>query len=203
MKIFCIGRNYAEHAKELKNELPENPVVFMKPTTALLKDGQAFFYPDFTNDLHYEGEIVLRIGKNGKKIQEKFANKYIDAFTIGFDLTARDIQNDLKSKGLPWELAKGFDGSAIIGNFIKINENINLSELKFSILKNDVTVQMGNAADMIFSFERVISFVSQYFTLQQGDLIFTGTPKGVGALAIGDVLNGFYDREKLVSVEIK
>ncbi|MBK9634668.1 MAG: fumarylacetoacetate hydrolase family protein [Bacteroidetes bacterium] len=203
MKIFCIGRNYAEHAKELKNELPENPVVFMKPTTALLKDGQAFFYPDFTNDLHYEGEIVLRIGKNGKKIQEKFAHKYIDAFTIGFDLTARDIQNDLKSKGLPWELAKGFDGSAIIGNFIKINENINLSELKFSILKNDVTVQMGNAADMIFSFERVISFVSQYFTLQQGDLIFTGTPKGVGALAIGDVLNGFYDREKLVSVEIK
>ncbi|MBK8674665.1 MAG: fumarylacetoacetate hydrolase family protein [Bacteroidetes bacterium] len=203
MKIFCIGRNYAEHAKELKNELPENPVVFMKPTTALLKDGQAFYYPDFTNDLHYEGEIVLRIGKNGKKIQEKFAHKYIDAFTIGFDLTARDIQNDLKSKGLPWELAKGFDGSAIIGNFIKINENINLSELKFSILKNDVTVQMGNAADMIFSFERVISFVSQYFTLQQGDLIFTGTPKGVGALAIGDVLNGFYDREKLVSVEIK
>ena len=203
MKIFCIGRNYAEHAKELKNELPENPVVFMKPTTALLKDGQAFFYPDFTNDLHYEGEIVLRIGKNGKKIQEKFANKYIDAFTIGFDLTARDIQNDLKSKGLPWELAKGFDGSAIIGNFIKINENINLSELKFSILKNDVTVQMGNAADMIFSFERVISFVSQYFTLQQGDLIFTGTPKGVGALAIGDVLNGYYDGEKLVSVEIK
>ncbi|MBK6340474.1 MAG: fumarylacetoacetate hydrolase family protein [Bacteroidetes bacterium] len=203
MKIFCIGRNYAEHAKELNNELPENPVVFMKPTTALLKDGQAFYYPDFTNDLHYEGEIVLRIGKNGKKIQEKFANKYIDAFTIGFDLTARDIQNDLKSKGLPWELAKGFDGSAIIGNFIKINENINLSELKFSILKNDVTVQMGNAADMIFSFERVISFVSQYFTLQQGDLIFTGTPKGVGALAIGDVLNGFYDGEKLVSVEIK
>ena len=203
MKIFCIGRNYAEHAKELKNELPENPVVLMKPTTALLKDGQAFYYPDFTNDLHYEGEIVLRIGKNGKKIQEKFAHKYIDAFTIGFDLTARDIQNDLKSKGLPWELAKGFDGSAIIGNFIKINENINLSELKFSILKNDVTVQMGNAADMIFSFERVISFVSQYFTLQQGDLIFTGTPKGVGALAIGDVLNGFYDREKLVSVEIK
>ncbi|MBL0080350.1 MAG: fumarylacetoacetate hydrolase family protein [Chitinophagales bacterium] len=203
MKIFCIGRNYAEHAKELKNELPENPVVFMKPTTALLKDGQAFFYPDFTNDLHYEGEIVLRIGKNGKKIQEKFAHKYIDAFTIGFDLTARDIQNDLKSKGLPWELAKGFDGSAIIGNFIKINENINLSELKFSILKNDVTVQMGNAADMIFSFERVISFVSQYFTLQQGDLIFTGTPKGVGALAIGDVLNGYYDGEKLVSVEIK
>lgn len=203
MKIFCIGRNYAEHAKELNNELPENPVVFMKPTTALLKDGQAFFYPDFTNDLHYEGEIVLRIGKNGKKIQEKFAHKYIDAFTIGFDLTARDIQNDLKSKGLPWELAKGFDGSAIIGNFIKINENINLSELKFSILKNDVTVQMGNAADMIFSFERVISFVSQYFTLQQGDLIFTGTPKGVGALAIGDVLNGYYDGEKLVSVEIK
>ncbi|MBK9352663.1 MAG: fumarylacetoacetate hydrolase family protein [Bacteroidetes bacterium] len=203
MKIFCIGRNYAEHAKELNNELPENPVVFMKPTTALLKDGQAFFYPDFTNDLHYEGEIVLRIGKNGKKIQEKFAHKYIDAFTIGFDLTARDIQNDLKSKGLPWELAKGFDGSAIIGNFIKINENINLSELKFSILKNDVTVQKGNAADMIFSFERVISFVSQYFTLQQGDLIFTGTPKGVGALAIGDVLNGYYDGEKLVSVEIK
>ncbi len=203
MKIFCIGRNYAEHAKELNNELPENPVVFMKPTTALLKDGQVFFYPDFTNDLHYEGEIVLRIGKNGKKIQEKFAHKYIDAFTIGFDLTARDIQNDLKSKGLPWELAKGFDGSAIIGHFIKINENINLSELKFSILKNDVTVQKGNAADMIFSFERVISFVSQYFTLQQGDLIFTGTPKGVGALAIGDVLNGYYDGEKLVSVEIK
>ncbi|MBK7137496.1 MAG: fumarylacetoacetate hydrolase family protein [Bacteroidetes bacterium] len=203
MKIFCIGRNYAEHAKELNNELPENPVVFMKPTTALLKDRQAFYYPDFTNDLHYEGEIVLRIGKNGKKIQEKFAHKYIDAFTIGFDLTARDIQNDLKSKGLPWELAKGFDGSAIVGHFIKTIENINLSELKFSILKNDVTVQMGNAADMIFSFERVISFVSQYFTLQQGDLIFTGTPKGVGALAIGDVLNGYYDGEKLVSVEIK
>jgi 2-keto-4-pentenoate hydratase/2-oxohepta-3-ene-1,7-dioic acid hydratase in catechol pathway len=203
MKIFCIGRNYAEHAKELNNELPENPVVFMKPTTALLKDGQAFFFPDFTNDLHYEGEIVLRIGKNGKKIQEKFAHKYIDAFTIGFDLTARDIQNDLKSKGLPWELAKGFDGSAVIGNFIKVNENINLSELEFSILKNDIVVQKGNTANMIFSFYKIISFISQYFTFQQGDLIFTGTPKGVGALAIGDVLSGNYNGEKVVSVEIK
>jgi 2-keto-4-pentenoate hydratase/2-oxohepta-3-ene-1,7-dioic acid hydratase in catechol pathway len=203
MKIFCIGRNYAEHAKELNNVLPENPVVFMKPTTALLKDGQAFFFPDFTNDLHYEGEIVLRIGKNGKKIQEKFAHKYIDAFTIGFDLTARDIQNDLKSKGLPWELAKGFDGSAVIGNFIKVNENINLSELEFSILKNDIVVQKGNTANMIFSFYKIISFISQYFTFQQGDLIFTGTPKGVGALAIGDVLSGNYNGEKVVSVEIK
>jgi 2-keto-4-pentenoate hydratase/2-oxohepta-3-ene-1,7-dioic acid hydratase in catechol pathway len=175
----------------------------MKPTTALLKDGQAFFFPDFTNDLHYEGEIVLRIGKNGKKIQEKFAHKYIDAFTIGFDLTARDIQNDLKSKGLPWELAKGFDGSAVIGNFIKVNENINLSELEFSILKNDIVVQKGNTANMIFSFYKIISFISQYFTFQQGDLIFTGTPKGVGALAIGDVLSGNYNGEKVVSVEIK
>lgn len=202
MKIFCVGRNYAEHAKELNNEVPANPVIFMKPPTALLKSENPFIYPEFTSDLHYEGEIVLRIGKNGKKIQEKFAHKYIDAFTIGFDLTARDIQNDLKSKGLPWELAKGFDGSAVIGNFLKVGDSPNFPTLQFSIQKNGTVVQNGNTMDMIFSFDKIISFVSQYFTLQQGDLIFTGTPKGVGALVIGDILEGFYNELKLIRLEI-
>ena len=202
MKIFCVGRNYAEHAKELNNEVPANPVIFMKPPTALLKSENPFIYPEFTSDLHYEGEIVLRIGKNGKKIQEKFAHKYIDAFTIGFDLTARDIQNDLKSKGLPWELAKGFDGSAVIGNFLKVGDSPNFPTLLFSIQKNGTVVQNGNTMDMIFSFDKIISFVSQYFTLQQGDLIFTGTPKGVGALVIGDILEGFYNELKLIRLEI-
>lgn len=202
MKIFCVGRNYAEHAKELNNEVPANPVIFMKPPTALLKSENPFIYPEFTSDLHYEGEIVLRIGKNGKKIQEKFAHKYIDAFTIGFDLTARDIQNDLKSKGLPWELAKGFDGSAVIGNFLKVGDSPNFPTLQFSIQKNGTVVQNGNTMDMIFSFDKIISFVSQYFTLQQGDLIFTGTPKGVGALVIGDILEGIYNELKLIRLEI-
>lgn len=203
MKIFCVGRNYAEHAKELQNEIPTAPVIFMKPPTALSKSGAPLYYPEFTNDLHYEGEIVLRIGKNGKKIQEKFAHKYIDAMTIGFDFTARDVQNELKSKGLPWELAKGFDGAAAIGSFVKIEDIKDFSDIDFIIEKNQKEVQHGNTRDLLFSFQKLIAFISQYFTLQQGDLIFTGTPKGVGPVQVGDVLTGVFKGEIIVSVEIK
>jgi len=200
MKIFCVGRNYAEHAKELNNEVPANPVIFMKPPTALLKNGQAFFHPEFSEDVHYEGEIVLRVCKNGKKIDKKFAHKYYDAFTIGFDFTARDIQTEQKKKGWPWEIAKGFDGSAFIGDFIPLQQGQLIS---FTIKKNNQIVQQGDTSMLIFSFDEIISYISKFFTLQQGDLIYTGTPQGVGAVKIGDVLEGFVDNNAIVRCEIK
>ncbi|HQV79090.1 MAG TPA: fumarylacetoacetate hydrolase family protein [Chitinophagales bacterium] len=201
MKIFCVGLNYNEHIKEMKHfSFPESPVIFMKPPTALLKNGQPFYYPDISKEVHYEGEIVLRVCKNGKKIDRKFAHKYYDAFTLGFDFTARDLQADLKKKGWPWEIAKGFDGSAFIGDFIPLEHN---KKISFTIKKNNEIVQQGDTTMLIFSFDEIIAYISQYFTLQQGDLIYTGTPQGVGAVGIGDLLEGFVGDTTLVRCEIK
>ncbi len=199
MKFICIGRNYIEHAKELKNELPDKPIVFLKPATALLKDNKPFYLPGWSNDLHYETEIVLKVCKQGKYVEEKFAHKYYDEVTVGIDFTARDIQAQQKAKGLPWEIAKAFDHSAVIGEFRKPKfKNIN-----FSMNLNGVEKQKGNTADVIFSFEKIISYASQFFTLQQGDLIFTGTPAGVGPVKQGDRLEGFLEGEKVFDFEIK
>jgi 2-keto-4-pentenoate hydratase/2-oxohepta-3-ene-1,7-dioic acid hydratase in catechol pathway len=203
MKIFCVGRNYSEHAKELNNAVPTEPVIFMKPTTALLKDNAPFYYPDFSKSIHYECELVVKINKNGKHIQEKFAAKYYDEITVGIDFTARDVQNKLKEKGLPWELAKGFDGSAVVGDFTAKDALQNDGTLLFSLKKNNTIVQQGNSSDMIFSIEKIIAFVSSYFTLQKGDLIYTGTPAGVGEVVIGDTLEGYLFDKKLLQCNIK
>jgi acylpyruvate hydrolase len=203
MKIFCIGRNYAEHAKELKNEVPTSPVIFMKPPTAILKDNRPFYFPEFSKEIHYETELVLKISKNGKFISEKFAERYYEEISLGIDFTARDIQNNLKAKGLPWELAKGFDNSAAIGKFIPLSELPNAENIKFELKLNDKTVQSGNSAQMIFNFNKLISFISQYFTLQKGDLIYTGTPAGVGEIKIGDNLSGILEGKELFAFNIK
>ncbi len=202
MKIFCIGRNYSEHAKELGNAVPENPVVFAKPDTALLKNGEDFYLPSFSNDVHHEIELVIKIHKVGKNIQEKFAHNYYNEIGLGVDFTARDLQAELKSKGLPWELAKGFDGAAPLGNFMSI-EGVDLSNIDFSLKKNGKLVQQGNTAQMIFSFDKIVSFISQYFTLKVGDLIYTGTPAGVGPVAIGDKLEGFIGSNQMLQFEVK
>lgn len=202
MKIFCIGRNYSEHAKELGNAVPANPVVFAKPDTALLKNGEDFYLPSFSNDVHHEIELVIKIHKVGKNIQEKFAHNYYNEIGLGVDFTARDLQAELKSKGLPWELAKGFDGAAPLGNFMSI-EGVDLSNIDFSLKKNGKLVQQGNTAQMIFSFDKIVSFISQYFTLKVGDLIYTGTPAGVGPVAIGDKLEGFIGSNQMLQFEVK
>ena len=202
MKILCVGRNYSEHAKELGNAVPENPVIFSKPDTALLKNGEDFYLPSFSNDVHHEVELVIKINKVGKKIQEKFARNYFSEIGLGIDFTARDVQSELKAKGLPWELAKAFDGSAPIGNFINM-ENMDLKNIDFSLQKNGQIVQKGNTAQMIFSFEQIVSFVSQYFTLKVGDLIYTGTPAGVSQVNIGDKLEGFIGNESMLICEVK
>ena len=201
MKIFCVGRNYSEHAKELGNAVPENPVIFSKPDTALLKNGEDFYLPDFSNDVHYEAELVIKISKMGKKIQEKFASNYYSEIGFGIDFTARDLQAQLKQKGLPWELAKAFDGSAPIGEFSNLKDLQN--PIQFSLLKNGELVQNGNSNDMIFSFDKIVSFISQYFTLKVGDLIYTGTPAGVGQVKIGDKLEGFIGDKKMLHCEVK
>ncbi|MEX0811929.1 MAG: fumarylacetoacetate hydrolase family protein [Chitinophagales bacterium] len=203
MKIFCVGRNYVQHAQELNNPLPEKPVIFMKAPTAILKNKQPFFYPDFSKDIHFEGELVLKIKRNGKSIQEKFAEKYIESFSLGIDFTARDIQNELKEKGLPWELAKSFDGAAAIGDFVPFGNLERLSKSTFQIFKNDELVQEGLPEQMIFSIPQLIAFISNYFTLQQGDLIYTGTPAGVGPVKIGDKISGKLAEKELLQVEIK
>lgn len=202
MKIICIGRNYTEHAKELGNEIPENPVIFMKPDTAVLKKGTDFYIPEFSDEIHYELELVLKISKGGKYIQEKNAASYFEEIGLGIDFTARDLQSELKEKGLPWELAKGFDGSAVLSDFYK-KEDFDLKNLNFSLLKNKETVQNGNTAMMIFSPEKIIAFVSQYFTLRVGDLIFTGTPKGVGKVSENDILEAFLENEKVLDLRIQ
>jgi len=202
MKILCVGRNYSEHAKELGNAVPENPVIFSKPDTALLKNNEAFYLPSFSDDVHHEVELVVKINKVGKKIQEKFARNYFSEIGLGIDFTARDVQSELKSKGLPWELAKAFDGSAPIGNFINI-ENMDLKNIDFSLQKNGQVVQKGNTAQMIFSFEQIVSFVSQYFTLKVGDLIYTGTPAGVSQVNIGDKLEGFIGNDLMLTCDVK
>ena len=202
MKIICIGRNYAEHAKELGNEIPESPVIFMKPDTAVLKKGSDFYIPEFSDDVHYELEVVLKISKGGKYIQEENADKYYDEIGLGIDFTARDLQSRLKAKGLPWELSKGFDGSAVVSEFYK-KEDFDMKNINFSLMKNKEEVQNGNTSLMIFSPEKIIAFVSQYFTLRVGDLIFTGTPKGVGKVSENDILEAFLEDQKVFDLRIQ
>lgn len=203
MKIICIGRNYAEHAKEMKSEIPTEPVFFMKPDTALLKDGEPFYFPEFTNDLHHELEIVLKINKVGKHIDEQFAHKYYDEISLGIDFTARDLQAQCKAKGLPWEKAKAFDASAPIGKFISKNEFKDLNNLNFELLINNERKQIGNTKDLLFNFDKVIAYVSKFVTLKVGDLIYTGTPEGVGPVKIGDKLKGILEGQTLIEFEVK
>jgi 2-keto-4-pentenoate hydratase/2-oxohepta-3-ene-1,7-dioic acid hydratase in catechol pathway len=203
MKIFCVGRNYVEHAKELGNDVPDEPVIFLKPKSAFLQPHMPFYYPEFTNELHYEAEIVLRVSKNGKYIQERHANKYYNAYSIGIDFTARDIQQQLKEKGLPWEISKAWDNSAAVGKFIDIKPGQNLNDMNFCLYKNKEIVQQGNTSHMIFTFDQIVAYVSQFFSLNIGDLIFTGTPAGVGECVVGDILEGFIENDSLLEVEIK
>lgn len=203
MKIFCVGRNYVDHAKELGNDVPDEPVIFLKPKSAFLQPHMPFYYPEFTNELHYEVELVLRVSKNGKYIQERHASKYYNAVTVGIDFTARDIQAELKKKGLPWEIAKAWDNSAAVGKFIDIKPGMNLNDINFSLLKNKEKVQQGNSSQMMFSFDQIVAYVSQFFSLNIGDLIFTGTPAGVGECVVGDQLECFIDDQNLLDVEVK
>jgi 2-keto-4-pentenoate hydratase/2-oxohepta-3-ene-1,7-dioic acid hydratase in catechol pathway len=203
MKIICIGRNYSEHAKELNNEVPTEPVIFMKPKSALLFPEKPLYYPEFTDDLQYECELVVRISKNGKYIQEKFAPKYYNAISVGLDFTARDVQQRQKEKGLPWEIAKAFDQSAAVGQFIPIGPDMDVNNLNFHLKVNDQIVQKGNSSDMLFSINKIIAYVSIYFTLNIGDLIYTGTPAGVGSLNVYDKLEGYLEDQKLLQVEIR
>lgn len=202
MKIICIGRNYSEHARELNNAVPESPVVFLKPATALLQRGRDFYLPDFSNDIHYEAELVIKISKNGKYVQEKFATNYIGDITVGIDFTARDLQQQQKEKGLPWEIAKAFDNSAVVGEFMT-SEGKDIQNLQFQLEKNNQLVQQGFTSDMLFSVRTIIAYVSQYFSLQKGDLIFTGTPAGVGRVEKGDVLRGSLEGQTLFELSIK
>jgi len=203
MKIICIGRNYREHAKELNNPVPEKPVFFMKPDTALLQKNNPFFYPDFSNNVQYETEIVLRINRNGKHIEEKFAHKYFDEIGIGIDFTARDLQAEQKKKGLPWEIAKAFDGAAPVGRFVSKDQFSDINNLRFSLKINGELRQQGNTTDMMFSFDRIIAYVSQFISLKPGDLIFTGTPSGVGPIQINDHFEVFIEDEKLLEFNVK
>lgn len=203
MKIICIGRNYSEHAKELNNEAPTEPVIFLKPKNAILLPEKPFYYPEFSDDIHYECEVVVKISKNGKFIQEKFAHKYYDAVTVGLDFTARDVQQKLKSKGLPWELAKAFDGSAVVGDFKPLSPELKFEDISFELKRNGDSVQQGATKNMTFNIDAIIAFVSQYITLNIGDLIFTGTPAGVGPIQVYDKLEGFLNGEQLFDVEIK
>ncbi len=203
MKIFCIGRNYAKHAKELGNDVPSDPIVFMKPPTALLVNNKPFYYPDFSADIHYECELVIKIGKNGKSIAPRFAKNYIKEVALGIDFTARDLQQKLKEKGHPWEIAKGFNGSAVISNFVPIDQFEDYNNINFHLLKNGEKVQVGNSKDMIFEIEKLIVHLSKYFLLHQGDYIYTGTPAGVGPVQIGDFLEGFLEGKKMFQCRIK
>lgn len=202
MKIICIGRNYVAHAQELGNEVPENPVIFMKPDTAVLKKGSDFYIPEFSDDVHYELEVVLKISKGGKYIREENASKHYDEIGLGIDFTARDLQSKLKSKGLPWELAKGFDGSAVVSEFVS-KEKFDMKNLNFTLDKNQEQVQNGNTSLMLFSPEKIIAFVSQYFTLKAGDLIFTGTPEGVGKVSEDDILVASLENQKMIDLRIQ
>ena len=203
MKIFCVGRNYVAHAQELGNDIPDEPVIFMKPKSALLQAHTPFYYPEFTNELHYECELVLRISKNGKYIQERFANKYYDAVSVGIDFTARDIQNELKEKGLPWEKAKAWDNSALVGKWVPVPSLKNKKDIKFQLHKNKELVQQGSSALMMNNFDQIVSYISNYFSINIGDLIFTGTPAGVGECVVGDELEGYLEDERMFEMEIK
>jgi len=203
MKILCIGRNYADHISELNNERPAEPVIFLKPDTAILKDNEPFYHPDFSNDIHHEVEIVLKINKVGKNIEAKFAHKYYDEIGIGIDFTARDIQSKLKEKGLPWEKAKAFNDSAPISEFISKSQFVDLQNLNFHLEVNGKTIQQGNTKMMLWNFDEIIEEISKYFTLKTGDLIFTGTPAGVGKVIVGDRLTAFIEGEEMMSFEVK
>jgi acylpyruvate hydrolase len=204
MRIFAIGRNYVEHIKELNNEKPDEPVIFSKPDTAVLKNNAPFYYPDFSKDIHHEVELVLRISKEGKNIQEKFASKYYDSIGIGIDFTARDLQQKAKEKGLPWDIAKGFNGSAPVSDkFLPVGSFADLGSINFSLNINGELKQQGNTSLMLFRFDYIISYLSKFFTLRTGDLIFTGTPKGVGPVKIGDKLSAYIEDEKLLEFEVK
>jgi acylpyruvate hydrolase len=204
MKIICIGRNYAAHAAELNNPIPESPLLFLKPDTAILKDSKPFYHPDFSKDIHHEIEIVLKISKNGKSIAPEFAHKYYEMASLGIDFTARDLQSELKSKGHPWEISKAFDNSAVIGEFLPFS--LLKSEdghIDFKLFNNSICVQHGNSAQMITGFDAMISYASRFFTLQAGDLIFTGTPAGVAQVKIGDCLEAFVGDKKLLHCDVK
>lgn len=203
MKIICIGRNYSEHAKELNNPLPEKPVFFMKPDSSILKNNKPFFLPDFSQDVHYEVELVLKISKLGKNIGEKFADRYFNEIGIGIDFTARDLQKECKSKGLPWEIAKAFENSAPLGKFLTKESFSDLGDIKFHLSINNEKVQIGTSRDMIFSFNKLISYLSQFFTLKTGDLIFTGTPAGVGPVHKNDHLQAYIEDKLLLDFRVK
>lgn len=204
MKIICVGRNYTEHITELENEKPQDPVLFLKPDTAILLKKQPFFIPPFSNDVHYEVELLVRINRVGKHIQKKFAHKYYEEVGLGIDFTARDLQKQLKEKGLPWEKAKAFDGAAVIGQkWLKKDSLQEVDDISFSLQQNGNVVQSGNSSHMLWKIDELIEYISQYFTLKIGDVIFTGTPAGVGPVAIGDELTGFIEKEQIFSIQVK
>lgn len=203
MKIICIGRNYADHAKEMNSPLPENPMFFMKPDTALLSNNAPFYHPDFSSDIHYECELVVRIAKQGKSIDAKFANRYYNQIGLGVDFTARDLQQECKEKGHPWEIAKGFDGSAVISSSFVDVAKLDLNEINFSLEQNGKVVQVGKSSELIFSIDEIIAYVSRFITLKTGDLIYTGTPAGVGSIAIGDRLVGKLEGMEMFNFEVK
>jgi 2-keto-4-pentenoate hydratase/2-oxohepta-3-ene-1,7-dioic acid hydratase in catechol pathway len=203
MKILAIGRNYADHIKELHNERPEEPVIFTKPDTALLKNNDPFYYPDFSNDIHHELEVIIRICREGKHIEEEHAHKYYDKVGLGIDFTARDLQSKAKEKGLPWAIAKGFNGSAPISEWKEKQDIADLNNLSFSLKVNGEEKQNGNTSFMLFSFDYIVAYLSKFFTLKTGDIIYTGTPKGVGPIKIGDKLEAFLEQEKLLDFEVK
>ena len=203
MKLICIGRNYTEHIKELQNEKPIDPVVFLKPDTAILLKKQPFFIPDFSDDVHYEVEVLVKINRVGKHIDKKFANKYYEEIGLGIDFTARDLQSALKAKGLPWEKAKSFDGAAVIGKWMNKKEVKNVDKIEFSLKKNDAIVQSGNTSHMLWKIDEIIEYVSKYFTLKIGDIIFTGTPAGVGKVFANDKLKGFIENKEMFSITVK
>jgi len=203
MKLICIGRNYTEHIKELKNEKPTDPVVFLKPDTSILLKKQPFFIPDFSDDVHHEVEILVKINKVGKHIDKKFAHKYYDEIGLGIDFTARDLQSQLKAKGLPWEKAKAFDGAAVVGKWLPKSSFENVDDINFSLHKNGAVVQDGNTNLMLWKIDELIEYVSKYFTLKIGDIIFTGTPAGVGKVVANDKLKGFIENEELFSITVK
>lgn len=203
MKIICIGRNYVAHAKELNNDVPTKPVFFLKPDSALVINNRPFFYPDFSNNVHYELELVIRIDKLGRSIEEKFASRYFSEIGLGVDFTARDLQDEQKKKGLPWEIAKGFDYSAPISEFFPVSKFKDVNNLSFRLEKNGSAVQEGNSSLMIFSFDKIIAYVSRFMTLKTGDLIFTGTPAGVGPVSVNDRLEAYLEGEKVMDFPVK
>ncbi|PVY38902.1 fumarylacetoacetate hydrolase family protein [Pontibacter virosus] len=203
MKIVAIGRNYADHIAELKNEVPDEPVIFFKPDTAILRNNEPFYYPEYSQDIHHEVELILRIGREGKNIDKKFAHKYYDAIGLGIDFTARDLQAKAKAKGLPWTLAKGFNGSAPVSEFLSLDQFESLHDINFKLDVNGATRQQGNSKMMLNTFDDIIAYISRFITLKKGDIIFTGTPEGVGPVQIGDRLEGYVEDKKLLDFEIK